>query len=108
MFEYEEIQLIEYVSSGRTADIGYRHNQCWGFNLYPSISPSELSALMRPSLTDHLKDQLSILLEEEDQIDWDSFEVEIGGMGYDPEDGLMYILFAWSARLTKGDRNEEV
>jgi hypothetical protein len=59
---------------------------------------------MRSTLTDSLKDQLSILLDEEDQIDWDSLEVEISGMEYDPEDGLMYILFAWKARLTKGEK----
>ena len=106
MFEYEETHFIDYVSSDRTANIGYRHNQCWGFNLDPSISSRDLSALMRPTLIDSLKDQLPVLLDEEDQIDWDSFEVEVLGMEYDPEDGLMYILFAWSARLTKGEKNE--
>ena len=107
-FEYEETHIIDYVSSGTTVDIGYEYNHGWGYGLDPSISSSELSALMRPTLMENLKDQLPAILDEEDVVDWDSLEIEIIGMDYDPEDGLMELLFAWSARITKGQKNEAV
>lgn len=108
MFEYEETHIIDYASSGATAGIGYEYNQCWGCGLDPSISSSDLIALMRPSLIENLKGQLPVLLDEEDVVDWDSLEIEISGMDYDPEDGLMDLLFAWTARVTKGQKNEAV
>ena len=107
-FEYEETHIIDYVSTGTTADIGYEYNHGWGYGLDPSIPSSELSALMRTSLIENLKGQLSVLLDEEDVVDWDSLGIEISGMDYNPEDGLMELLFAWSARITKGQKNEAV